>query len=107
MSDTDRDHLAELMNECPPLWIIESTVPKDWHDTAEHILAAGYRRPRVIENVEELAALPDYTIVAIGGVLAAQKDRGHWFTAGDGSPATFNDEAFPARVLWTPEEADQ
>lgn len=61
---SERDELIAL------LWDNDH-MPK--YDTADAILAAGYRKPRTITTAEELDALPDGTVVMDGQGEVARK----------------------------------
>lgn len=80
---------------------------------ADDILTAGFRKPRRIDTVEALDALPDGTIIGMGldtmgregfpWLLAAQKEDGLWFSPASEfgvSGEDFDTIAFPVAVLW-------
>jgi|GEM_PF-5122638 len=79
---TERDELAEVLGEalekCPG-------IDTSWHQDcamAEHILAAGYRKPRTVTTAEELDALPLGSVVILrdakGDPHPAQKGDHGW-----------------------------
>jgi len=49
----------------------------DLRETADHLIAAGYRKPRTITTVEELDALPEASVIT-------DKSGGVWWKVGDG-----------------------
>jgi hypothetical protein len=80
-------------------------------ELADHLIAAGYRKPRTITTAEELDALP------VGSVVLSQDYRHHvdewrvsfqrwqdgdWYR-GARSSHTHPDNFLPATVLHTPE----
>ncbi|MCD2099607.1 hypothetical protein QNA24_30020 [Rhodococcus qingshengii] len=78
---SQRDELAGLIDLITNRFDNEVTDPWLW-SLADAIRAAGYRKPRTIETVEELDALPEDSIVQIRR-LAYQKLGNEWFSAGD------------------------
>lgn len=63
-------------------------------------------RPRRIETVAELDALPVMSVVlgAIGGGIPWQKSHGHWWPASaTGGARAASDIKLPALLIWTPE----
>lgn len=69
-------------------------------ETADAILAAGYRKPRTITTAKELDALPEGSIVA-GDWATYQLVLGSWVTLG--GPGTVQ-PTLPATVLHEPEK---
>lgn len=67
---------------------------------------AGWSKPRTVNSAAELDALPELSVVLVGGQLAAQKDLA-WFATGGEEPVEFNEEAWKAGivVLFTPGDA--
>lgn len=79
---------------------------------AEHVVAAGYRKPRPVVNVDELAALPRGTVLVSNwdtamraGLLTKERDgnvatRFGWLTCEEAF------ELFPGlHVIYTPKES--
>lgn len=75
-------------------------------ELANRLLAAGWSKPRTVNSAAELDALPELSVVLVGGQLAAQKDLA-WFATGGEEPVEFNEEAWKAGivVLFTPGDA--
>lgn len=103
---SQRDELANL--------ILDHFRPVDGQfrlnpgDAADAILAAGYSRPRVVETVEQLEALPEDSIVLDACGCAYRKDgsgRTVWLGFGDEAALDWTCVDLPATVLYVPEEA--
>lgn len=75
----------------------------DIHHMAGNAIKAGWLKPRTVNSATELDALPELSVVLVGGQLAAQKDLA-WFATGGEEPVEFNEEAWKAGivVLFTP-----
>ncbi|WP_343466370.1 hypothetical protein AAI421_14545 [Rhodococcus aetherivorans] len=79
----------------------------DLRETADHLLKAGYRKPRIITTTEERNALPDMTVVrsSNGVIWERYKDpdgiRDHWAQP---TASVTGFPSLPATVLYTPEE---
>lgn len=98
------------MNACDELAGIMSSAlhgPKDGTNItrlmADAVLAAGYTKPRIITTVEELAALPDGTVIA-EDYATHQRILGGWCTFG--GPKGTRPE-LPATVLHEPKSLDK
>lgn len=76
--------------------------------TADAILAAGYRRPRVVATVAELDALSEGAVIrSDDSGDSAQKDHeGYWYLWGGDVGLVSEEITIPATVLHEP-EADQ
>ncbi|MGC0365032.1 glyoxylase-like metal-dependent hydrolase (beta-lactamase superfamily II) [Rhodococcus sp. 27YEA15] len=108
---TQRDELAEAMQkELDPDW--RQYHPGHFEEAADALLAAGWSRPRAVETVEELEALPVGSVIKlpdgeIGMIMAARDKRhvvgypGHLPTdeLAEVIRGTYGD---PIRVLFTP-----
>jgi hypothetical protein len=70
ISDEERDELALAVRRNFPGWM----GPAVSYDVADAVFAEGYRKPRTITTVEELAALP--TEAARAAVKAAKESFG-------------------------------
>lgn len=85
--------------------------------SADHLLEAGYRKPRTITTQAELDALPVGSMVKFNGAafpLAAVKNweskhprkdgtpLSEWLTTGYEDPFDTGDLDFPAVILWEP-----
>jgi len=72
------------------------------HNTADGLIAKGYRKPHTITTVEELDALPDGTVLKsrFGELLELADGSWHFGDVG-GS----NDPSLPATVLYAPDMA--
>lgn len=109
---SDRDEITEIIDrrlseKCA------FALGDNWpYEVAEAILAAGYRKPRVVAALDELEALPGFTIAAVdvpdsevpgrSNLLAVQKDPdGTWWVGDDQVPL---DVLLSALVLHEPEE---
>lgn len=75
---------------------------------ADAILAAGWRKPRVVETVEELSALPNGALIrdANGEVAEHRIGAGweYWVLLASEEAYTSSMFRFPPTVIWTPEE---
>lgn len=110
-----RDELAETMvddlfeaENCGELmtWDDNGTPWVNREAIAETLVPKGWSKPRTVNSVTELDALPELSVVLVGGQLAAQKDLA-WFATGGEEPVEFNEEAWKAGivVLFTPGDA--
>ncbi|WP_285183388.1 hypothetical protein [Rhodococcus sp. MEB032] len=63
----------------------------------------GWSKPRTVHNAAELDALPELSVVLVGGQLAAQKDI-DWYAIAGGDPIYFKPDAWETGivVLFTP-----
>lgn len=107
---TERDELVniyiETLNEGHG--VVSRTV--QGNRAADAILAAGYRKPRMITTTEELDALPVGSAVrsAMGGFYVKDKDMGNpsdtwWSAAGSAAEFLTSRISLPATVLHEPE----
>lgn len=116
-----RDELAKLLfvtdnhnaKDADAEWEFLQQTPKylaAYHQMADAILAAGYRRPRTITTVEELDALPNGSVVLSNDyrhwgeqwqVTFQRWDTGYWHRGGR-SGSTDPDYFLPATVLYEP-----
>lgn len=101
-TDNDRDALIELLNEMNAAGEISYDAYSRLFDAAEAT------RPRVVETVDQLEALPMGTIVRGGDGCAHERfskngDPSTWFVAG---LSDANRPPFPATVLFTPEGSE-
>lgn len=92
----DRDELTTA--------ILGKTAPR----AADAILAAGYRKPGRVNTHEELAALPDGTVIRDWNGLVGEKrdwplDLAVRYV--DGTQEANRDIDLPATVLYIPEES--
>lgn len=72
----------------------------DLRETADHLIASGYRKPRTITTVEELDALPEDSIIREGeSVVATRIGNSWWYPTGPFEPN------LPVTVLHDPREA--
>lgn len=106
-----RDELAAVIVEAYGEDPSECPCEQDF-DVAAHILAAGYSKPRTIETVEELDALPVETVVRsdMGNIYVKDYDMDDpsaiwWVTAGAVSEFQSNRILLPATILYEPEAA--
>lgn len=76
---TERDELAEVV--CEALEKGPGIYDTSWREDcamADIILAAGYRKPRTVTTVEELAALPNAAVIRDRARDVAEKRGGLW-----------------------------
>lgn len=73
----------------------------DVEDIAETILAAGYRKPRVVTNAAELDALPEGSVILCndGDDSAQAAGGGYWYLWGGDIALESAEIATPATVL--------
>lgn len=92
----ERDELAEIVGNS----LVTRNSPKQ---TADEILAAGYRKPRTITTVEELDALPVGTIILDSDPDACMKVEGGRWRSIDDPEETFSTSgisgSLPATVM--------
>ncbi|ORL40184.1 hypothetical protein A6F59_16755 [Prescottella equi] len=62
-----RDELANLIDDAAE-WATSQGRICSPHEVADAILAAGYSRPRVVETIEDAAALPDGSVILHEGM---------------------------------------
>lgn len=93
------------------IWRTETTdfggySARDAHAVADHLWTEGYRKPRTVNSAAELDALPELSVVLVGGQLAAQKDI-DWYAVAGGDPIYFKPDAWEAGIviLFTPGDA--
>lgn len=99
---TARDYLAAVIVEAYGESADECPCEQDL-DVADHILAAGYSKPRTISTVEELDALPDDAVILddMDGPLVKLNKWWHGSTVNLDSYSII----FPATVLYAPKES--
>lgn len=112
MSDKERDELAEIIanaeypNMEPPWCERKDRSPVKWYSRkyADKILAAGYRKPRTITTIQELATLKSDAVVRDSDcrVLELMWDDGGPYWSGMGDGDFFNPPTLPATVLYEP-----
>ena len=81
-----RDELACIIHDatCSDSKEDPMTWPPAIFSTSDAILAAGYRKPRIITTAEELDDLPETSVVLDPmGTVALQVGRGLWTMGGD------------------------
>lgn len=63
---------------------------------------------QTINSFEELDALPDMTVIVVGGTLSAQCDRHKWYAPGQTHPVSWKDNIFEygVQVVFTPDPKD-
>lgn len=70
---------------------------------ADGLIAAGWTKPRTIEDVESRDALPDGTVVrSSAGTIACRFDNGRGVMFGMSLPFPWKNLALPLTVLWEP-----
>jgi hypothetical protein len=92
-----REELARIIDRAEDLW-----------DSADAILAAGYRKTRVITTLEELDALPDGSVIQANngkGGAAIREDR-QWYMPNPFYKWEYDSAkvTLPAIVLFEPDE---
>lgn len=104
---SERDELVQIImspesfDSGPP-----SCGPNDLYAarTADAILAAGYRKPRVVTTAEELDALPAESVVLDPSTwLFRKREDGRYAVAGSAVGYTSATINFPAIVLYEPQ----
>lgn len=108
---SERDELAEIIQDCGEY--IPGSHADDYvspNKAADAILAAGYRKPRIITTAEELDALPVGSVVldndGYGEVYqkAARRPAGiKWYETGYAIHWDSLELNLPATVLYSPE----
>ena len=100
--DTQRDELAQIIKR-EQARAVSRQRPSDAYDApADAIFAAGYRKPRTTETMEEVDALREGSVVLDGDVCVRRAD-GYWKVLGLDGVYTSRDINLPATVLWEPE----
>ena len=101
-----RDQELELKRDLLDGDLLGNVIASDAARMARHAIQRGWSKPRTVNSADELDALPELSVVLVGGQLAAQKDVA-WFATGGAEPVEFNDEAWNAgvTVLFTPGDA--
>jgi len=71
---------------------------------ADTLIAAGWTKPRVIDDVESRDALPDGTVVrSSAGTIAARFDNSCGVLFGMSLPFPWENLTLPLTVLWEPQ----
>lgn len=102
---TARAELADLVwsVEMPSLGVLTL---RDTEAIADAILAAGYRKPRVVTTARELEAVPRGVVLrSKAGTIAARFDAVNGVVFGDDRPFPWGIVDLPAVVLYDPTEA--
>lgn len=112
--------LRELAALSDTIWRTETTdfggySARDAHAVADHLWAEGYRKPRTVNSVEELEALPPGSVIKLPdgevGMIMVARDKRHVVGYPQCLPtselaevvrSTYGD---PIRVLFTPGDA--
>lgn len=111
MPTSDRDELANLVNEAYwARWGGAVLMPPSSGDrqSADMILAAGYRKARTIATVEELDALPVGSVILDSDGDAWQRSTSGWtctdraFNTVDQPSENLVNILGPATVIWEP-----
>jgi hypothetical protein len=103
----DRDELADIIAPELPDVDIHGEVSRG---IADVILAAGYRKPRIITTVEEAAALPEGTIIRspkqgyIFELDSHRRSKPYGYSIAEETGSFIDDSYLPATVLYVPEE---
>ncbi|MDH6279510.1 hypothetical protein [Prescottella agglutinans] len=100
---SQRDELANLIDDAIG-WAGQEDIALEYH-VADAILAAGYSSPRVVETIEELEALPVWSVVRDRRKYTLERCDHGWFIPGRAGYRDARDIAIPATVLYVPEEA--
>ena len=99
-----RDELAEIIDACIGE-LYDYEVGGDV--IADAILAAGYRKPRIVTTLAELEALPFGSVILDPAGLSLHKNEFSGWRASNGakeiSAEMLEHEALPATVLYEPE----
>jgi len=92
---SERDELIELIRG------IDGPATLGGSDVADAVLAAGYRKPREVNTIEELEALPDLAVIFDKFGDVSQK-RGDLWCGYESASLTSNrvSKYTPAVVLW-------
>jgi hypothetical protein len=97
-----RDELAAMRGELQDL--VGDAAERDdddWFmDAANSILAAGYRKPRTVTTVEELDALPVWSVVRSEQATIWEKFHGFWAETMTLGRHPSDHIALPATVLF-------
>lgn len=100
---TERDELSALIHSTSDTFPdSDAGVIAVWSDElADAALAAGYRRPRVIETAADRDSLPAGTVVrSASGTIACLHHAGVGTLFGDERTFYWNALALPITVLW-------
>ncbi|MGF7125034.1 hypothetical protein [Rhodococcus sp. BE178] len=73
-------------------------------ELAERLAERGYSRPRVVETITALRALPMGAVVRTPNGLVFQRFHSYWGLTGDPNEFPTQDITLPATVLHLPEE---
>jgi len=88
---SERDELFQLM--------LGRTTTK----AVERILAAGYRKPRTITNIDEASDLPAYSVVKDAHDDCYLKQEDGWLAFGSTGQFLTPGWFYPMTALWEPE----
>jgi hypothetical protein len=102
----DRDELAELIRSKRKPWVTNTEHWQMEDEQADAVLAAGYRKPRTITTVAELAALSPGTrflahgifYTRVGPSISARSEFGEEFRLSE-----FEYSGFTATVIHEPQ----
>lgn len=111
---SERDELMEILHQTATADRVKSAaltrtpvVMAKVEETADAILAAGFRKPRTITTAEELDALPFESVLrdAQGHVLERWGGPGEnvWVTVMVNAFIPRGDITLPATILWEPQ----
>ncbi|MDH6282907.1 hypothetical protein [Prescottella agglutinans] len=95
--------LPEPAEPCPSCSLITSEVLERIEARAAALL--GYSRPRVVETIKELEALPVWSVVRDRRKYTLERCDHGWFIPGRAGYRDARDIALPATVRYLPEEA--
>jgi hypothetical protein len=93
----------ELLNVLRTLFSWDLTTEAALTKMADAILAAGYRKPRTIDNVAELNALPSFSVIRIQQGQTLERLSDGWYEAALENTFTAYPIWLPATVLYEPE----
>lgn len=99
---SNRDELADILMS--DTLFDSSLYGRDYAlGEADAILEAGYRKPRIIEDVGSRDALPDGAVVmSSAGTMACKFDSSRGVMFGMSLPFPWKNLALPLTVLWEP-----
>ncbi|APE09725.1 hypothetical protein BO226_11330 [Rhodococcus sp. 2G] len=84
----------------------DALTPRDAEEVADAILAAGYRKRRVVTTATELEAVPRGVVLrSKAGSIVARFDAVRGVVFGEGRPFPWGIVDLPAVVLYDPTEA--
>ena len=106
---TDREELARIIDENYEIDIDSPAIGTDLV-CADAILTAGYRKPRTITTVEEVAALPEGTVIRsqthgyVFELATTIRNKAYGYSFAEETGSFIDDSYLPATVLYVPEE---